>query len=287
MNGLRVGVAGLGRMGRAMASRLAERGLRVSGWNRSKVDPAAFDAVGIAICDDLAGLASASDIIVLSLFDDAAVTSVVRGLCAAELRGRLLVDTSTVSPETLRSERGAISRAGASALDAPISGGPELVREGAAGFYIGGEPADVSRFMPLAEMLAARILVMGGSGTGAAAKAVNNMMLLGYWQCLKEALQVGRAAGLTLDAMLDLLAHSPAASGAFTQRLPVLRGQSDAVGFSVDGAVKDAALFSDLATRLGVQVPALEAALASLSRHAQEGHGGSDLVDMVRAAAID
>jgi 3-hydroxyisobutyrate dehydrogenase-like beta-hydroxyacid dehydrogenase len=283
---IRVGVAGLGRMGRAIAARLAGQGFRVSGWTRSGVDAGEASRLGIAACDGLPGLAASADILVLSLFDDAAVTSVVRALAALDLRGKVLVDTSTVGPDTLRAEHARIGAAGASAIDAPVAGGPDMILAGTAGFYIGGAPSDVERFTPVARAMASRILVIGGPGAGAAAKMVNNMMLLGYWQTLKEALQVGRAAGLGYEAMLEMLAGSPAASAAFVQRLPVFLGQSEEVGFTVDGVVKDATLFAETARSLGVPVPAIEASLASFIAHSERGHGAADVVTMVRAACL-
>jgi 3-hydroxyisobutyrate dehydrogenase-like beta-hydroxyacid dehydrogenase len=284
LSDIRVGVAGLGRMGRAIAERLAGQGFRVAGWTRSGIEAGTAASLGIAPAADLAALAGSADILVLSLFDDAAVTEVVQALCAGDLSGRLLVDTSTVGPETLRAERERIAAAGAAAVDAPVAGGPEMVLAGTASLFVGGEPADVARFMPVARAMAGRVLVAGGPGAGAAAKIVNNMMLVGYWEILKEALTVGRRAGLSYDWMLEMLAGGPAASAAFLHRLPVLRGETDAVGFTVDGVVKDTAVFAATAARLGVAAPAFDAGRASFIAHAAAGHGAADVLTMVRAA---
>lgn len=280
----RIGVLGLGRMGRAMAARLAAQDFAVCGWTRGGMAPEAARALGLAALQDIAGMADAAEIIILSLSDDAAVTEMATTLSRGNLAGRLVVDTSTVGPDTLRRQAGAIARAGGAALDAPISGGPDMVALGKAGFYIGGDAADVARFMPVAEALSDRIHHVGPLGTGAAAKIVNNMMLMGFWQALKEALSVGKRAGLDLDTMLKVLGTSPAASGAFQHRLPVLRGESDAVGFSVAGVVKDGAMFSRVAGTLQVETPAIAAAIASFRAYDAAGHGDEDLARMVRAA---
>lgn len=283
----RVGILGLGRMGRAMAARLAGQGFAVAGWTRSGLSPAAAGELGIAACADLAAAAAAADILLLSLSDDAAVIAVAQQLCRGDLGGKLIVDTSTVGPDTLRNQATAIAKAGGGALDAPISGGPDLVAEGKAGLYVGGDAAQVARFMPVAEALSNRIHHVGDLGAGAAAKIVNNMMLMGFWETLKEAVQLGKRAGLDLDRMLEILKGSPAASGAFLHRLPVLRGESDAVGFSVSGVVKDGIMFRRAAEQYGVQVPTIEAAFASYSAHAAKGNGEKDLATMVRAAYHD
>jgi 3-hydroxyisobutyrate dehydrogenase len=268
----RVGILGLGRMGRAMAARLAGQGFQVAGWTRSGVTAAA-GVPGIVACAQIPMVAAAADILVLSLSDDAAVSGVVLELARGELSGKLIVDTSTIGPDTLRGLADVIGKAGGGALDAPISGGPDLVAQGKAGFYIGG-----------ARALSDRIHHVGPLGAGAAAKIVNNMMLMGFWQALKEALSVGKRAGLDLEMMLKILSTSPAASGAFQHRLPVLRGESSAVGFPVAGVVKDGAMFSRVARDLQVDTPAIAAAIASFRAYDAAGHGDEDLARMVRAA---
>jgi 3-hydroxyisobutyrate dehydrogenase len=280
-----IGIIGLGRMGCAMAGRLAAEGFSVTGWSRSGFQPARAKALGIAGVEDLRQLAASSTILILSLMDDAAVSSVLCALVdTGELAGRLIVETSTVSPQTLSRHVGALEAAGARAIDAPISGGPEQVLQGRIGLYIGGADADFRRFQPVAETLSDRIHHIGPLGQGAAAKLVNNMMLLGLWQTLKEALLLGQAAGLSRDTMLGFLESSPAASPALKSRLPLIRGESDAVGFSLSGVVKDARVVAGLADELNVSLPAIRAALDSFEAAHHAGHGEADLATMVRAA---
>ncbi|WP_281067716.1 NAD(P)-dependent oxidoreductase [Neorhizobium galegae] len=280
-----IGIIGLGRMGSAMARRLAAAGFSVTGWSRSGIDPARADELGIAGADTLGKLAASSRILILSLMDDAAVSSVLSVLAqTGALDGRLIVDTSTVGPQTPSAHAGALEAAGARAIDAPISGGPDQVLQGRIGLYIGGAKEDVERFLPVAEVLSDRIHHIGPLGHGAAAKLVNNMMLLGLWQTLKEALLLGQAAGLTRETMLNFLEGSPAASPALKSRLPVILGTSDAVGFSLSGVVKDARVVADLAQQLDVDLPTMGAALESFRQAQDNGHGEADLATMVRAA---
>ncbi len=280
----RVGIVGLGRMGRAMAARLASQAFAVAGWTRSGVTAGLAHDLGITARGTLADLAAASDIVLLSLSDDAAVTGIVGHLVRGDLAGKLIVDTSTVSPDTLRRLAGAIGEAGGAALDAPISGGPDLVLAGRAGFYIGGADADVERFRPVAEAMSNRVHHVGALGEGAAAKIVNNMLLLGFWGALKEAVQVGKRAGLAAETMMTFLAGSPAATPLLTQRVPVILGQSDEVGFSISGVLKDGAMFTRTARHYGVPVPAIEAALASYRACEEAGFGESDFAMMIRTA---
>lgn len=280
-----IGIIGLGRMGKAMAERLSGEGFTVTVWTRRGIGKDEAESLNIRPAATIVELAVASDIIILSLMDDTSVSQMLAALCREPLEGRLLVETSTVSPETLRGHMNAISAAGASAIDAPISGGPPQVRSGTIGMYIGGSETDYQRFSPVARTLSNRVLHVGPLGHGAAAKLVNNMMLLGFWQTLKEALTLGRAAGLSSDTMLAFLEGSPAATPAFKARLPVIRGEDDVVGFALSGVVKDARVVANLADHLRLSLPAIRASLTSFEEADAMGYGDADLATMVRLAA--
>lgn len=280
----RVGIVGLGRMGSAMARRLATQGFAVAGWTRSGFGPDKATALGISASVDLVSLLDASDMVILALLDDAAVHATLGELAVADLAGKLIIDTSTVSPETLRAHHDAMGKAGAALLDAPISGGPEMLLAGTVGLYIGGAEQDFQRFLPVAEVLSNRIHHVGRLGDGASAKLVNNMMLMGLWQIMKEAVELGGKAGLGRDKMIEILSGSPAASPAMRSRLPVILGETEAVGFPVSGVLKDMGVVLDLARGLGVATPAIEAARASFENAAALGFAEADLGTVVRLA---
>ncbi len=278
----RIGIIGLGRMGSAMAARLAASGFPVIGWSRSGIPPDFTETADLAV--DIPSLAAASDFIILALLDDAAVHAVAASLATRDLSGKLIVDTSTVSPLTLASHQAMVEQKGGRLLDAPISGGPEMLATGKAGFYIGGREEDFRRFLPVAEVLSDRIHHVGTLGHGAASKLINNMMLTGLWESLKEALQLGARAGLARDRMIEVLSGSPAASPAMKGRLPVVLGETDHVGFPVSGVVKDISVVRDYAAHLGVAIPAMKAALASFETAAGAGFADADLATMVKLA---
>ncbi|SFA93477.1 3-hydroxyisobutyrate dehydrogenase [Rhizobium sp. NFR07] len=283
MEPIRIGIIGLGRMGRAMAIRLASEGLPVTGWSRSGM-PAGLSDSGVTTALDLSSLVDSSDIILLALLDDAAVDAVVGTLETFDLADKLIVDTSTVSPLTLRAHRPAVEKAGGRLVDAPISGGPEMLLAGKAGFYIGGAEEDFRRFLPVVEVLSDRIHHVGDLGHGAVAKLMNNMMLSGMWESLKEALLLGGKAGLDRARMIDVLSGSPAASPAMKGRLPVVLGETDAVGFPVSGVIKDVSVVRDFAAQIDVAIPAMKAALASFEGAAEAGFAEADLATMVKLA---
>lgn len=283
---MRVGVIGLGRMGRAILARLAGCGVEVAGWNRSLLPHDADQGVaGLRRAADLGQLVEDSDIIVLSLFDDAAVAAVMTRLLALDLAGRLIADTSTVRPDTLAAFADRAASAGAALVDAPISGGPEMVAAGTAGIFMGGTAPDIARFAPLASHLSRSARHIGALGSGATAKIVNNMLLMGCWEALNEAVGVGARAGLDLATMVGFLFEGPAANPMMTARRDLILGESERIGFPVAGVLKDAALFRAVAGALCQDVPAIDAAEHRFREAAEAGCAAQDVAITVRRAA--
>jgi 3-hydroxyisobutyrate dehydrogenase len=274
----RICVIGLGRMGRAMAARLAGQGLCVTAWTRSGGDPA---PAGVTLAATLPDAVTAADILILSLFDDTAVQEVLGRLAALDLTGRLVAETSTVAPSVVREAAPAIHAAGGRIVDAPVSGGPEMVAAGTVGLFVGGAAEDVARFRPIAARFAARVTPVGALGAGYAAKIMNNVALGGVWQAMIESMRLGARLGLDLETMADILSESPAASASFRTRLPKIMGEDREVGFPVSGVLKDQDLFLRIAGEVGEALPALAAARNNFSAVARDGHGDEDLARVI------
>ena len=280
----RIGVAGLGKMGQAMAGTWAGKGISVTGWTRRGMDSAEADALGIAVAGDLAALAAASDIIVTSLSDDGAVTAVLGALAECDLTGKLVVETSTVSPQTVISLAGAIRAAGGRLIDAPVSGGPEMLRGGVAGIFAGGPAADVARYAPLAAHVSAGLTHAGDLGRGLAMKIVNNMVIAGYIRSLRDALSVGAKSGLALEDMMDALLAGPVANGFLKSRAALILGQEERVGFAAEQILGDMDVFLGEAGRLGVEAPAVEGLRQAAEAAVAAGDGGKDIAVILRDA---
>jgi 3-hydroxyisobutyrate dehydrogenase len=256
----RIGVIGLGRMGSAIATRMAEQGFQVTGWTRSGLSQARAAELGITRADSLADLVAASDTLILSLYDDTAVAAVLDALLDLEVAGKLIVETSTVSPQQVISRSGAFAQNGAMILDAPISGGPELVAAGQCGIFVGGSPEAAGRFEPTGAALSDKLAHVGPLGTGLAMKVVNNGLLQGYFATLAEMVRIAKRAGLPLEVALPILAKGPAGTPMLNARLSKMLGQEDGVGFPVSGVAKDNEIFQQVARDMGVEPVTLAAA---------------------------
>ena len=124
---LRVAVVGTGRMGGAMAGRIAAAGHSLTVWNRtrSKAEAVASILPGVSVVDTARDAAAAADVVVVSLADDAALRSAYGGddgLIAGLRSGTVVADTSTVAPETIRELGGQVAATGAALVDTPVSG---------------------------------------------------------------------------------------------------------------------------------------------------------------------
>ncbi|MEL6169096.1 MAG: NAD(P)-dependent oxidoreductase [Pseudomonadota bacterium] len=278
----RLSVVGLGRMGHAMADRLAAEGQQVTGWTRSGGDPEAAKAAGYQLVPDLAGAVAASDILILSLYDETAVRSVLGQLSAMDLAGKLVVETSTVPPAVVRDCEAAIVAAGGRLIDAPVSGGPEMVIAGTIGLYIGGAEADTARFAPVAAHLSSRVVPVGALGDGVAAKIVNNLALAGAFGATMEALEVGHGLGLDLATMFAVLKDSPAITPMVRDRIPMILGEDDRVGFTVTAALKDVDVFTGAAQAVGAEVTAYGVTAGAFQAAEAAGLGDKDVAIAIR-----
>lgn len=277
----RIGIIGLGRMGSALAARLAGQGASVTGWTRSGLNAGRAVELGISGADTLGEVVGASDILITSLFDDAAVAEVLDAAQGLDLSGKLIIDTSTIVPSTLTSRVASFSANAAGLLDAPIAGGPEMVLDGTCGVFLGGPDEEAARALPILSTLSEKTVHVGPLGAGLVMKAVNNAMLQTYFAGLFEQVQIAKRAGLPLETVLRVLCAGPVALPAVAARIPRILGEDSSVGFTVSGILKDNIVFQKIAEELGVATPTLRAA------QAMEHHGiAHDLAEADPAALI-
>jgi 3-hydroxyisobutyrate dehydrogenase-like beta-hydroxyacid dehydrogenase len=168
---LRVSVVGTGRMGGAMAGRIAAAGHSLTVWNRTRDRAEAVTAQleGVTVADTAREAAAAADVVIVSLADDAAVRAAYRGedgLVAGLKPGAVVADTSTVAPETIRALEDDVRATGAVLVDVPVSGSVSSVEGGTILVMAGGRAEDVERARPALESFAHRVIVLGPLGSG-------------------------------------------------------------------------------------------------------------------------
>ncbi len=236
-----------------MAQRMTAEGLAVLGWTRS-----GRAIEGVEITQDLKTLVAGSDTLILSLFGDEAVAEVLDTLLTFNLKGKQIIETSTVMPDLLKSRIKQISDQGASAVDAPISGGPELVLAGSCGIFIGGNDVSAARARESLAAISGRIIHVGPLGTGLIMKVINNGMIQTYFTGLSDLMPLAKQAGLPLETALRILCGGPAGMPMITNRIAKVLGEDKEVGFGLNTAFKDNDVFRRVLSSFGLSSPALE-----------------------------
>jgi 3-hydroxyisobutyrate dehydrogenase-like beta-hydroxyacid dehydrogenase len=279
---LAVAVVGTGRMGSAMAARLHGAGHRLTVHNRTTARAAEWaERLGTVPATSPAQAVADADIVVVSLADDAALRSSYLGpdgIVAGLRPGAVVLDTSTVDPDTIRDLFPLVAGAGASLLDSPVSGSVMLCERGELTALVGGSAVALDTARPALETFAGRVFHVGESGAGATIKLAVNAVLHGLNQALAEALVLAEQAGVQRAAAYEVFAAS-AAGAPFVQykRDAYLRPDETPVAFALDLVAKDLRLIATLAQRVGARMDqaATNAAVVADARAA--GLGDQDM----------
>jgi 3-hydroxyisobutyrate dehydrogenase len=281
---MRIGIAGLGRMGTAMAERLLEVGRELTVWNRSRDKTEPVAAAGAEVAASPADLARKVDVVMTILTDADAIDAVYRGpdgLLSAGLSGKLVIDMSTVQPETEKRLAEDVRRSGGAFVECPVGGTIGPARSGTLIGLVGGELEDVARARPILEQLCRRLDHVGPVGAGASMKLAINLPLLVFYQALGEAYALCRHLGQDPQAVMNLFADSSGGANVLKVRAPAiakaLAGEEFvAPAFDVDSIRKDLRTMLAEAKARGVELPLVERTLAIYDEASRAGWGDRD-----------
>jgi len=281
---MKVGVCGTGRMGSSIALRLIALGHEVGVWNRNQGKAKPLTEAGAKLFATPAALIDGCEIVIVMLLNDAASEAVYRGqdgILQAKLAGKIVIDMSTVRPDTMQTFGAAVKQQKAAFVEAPVGGSTGPAREGKLFALAGGEKADVARAMPILEQLCRRIEHVGPLGSGAILKLAINLPLLVYWQALGESLTLCRALNLPADRLIDILSDTAGTPTAMRGRgatiAKVLGGQPlGETAFGLSAAKKDLATAVQFAASLHAELPVAAGALACFEEAEADGLGEAD-----------
>jgi 3-hydroxyisobutyrate dehydrogenase len=282
---MKVGLVGLGRMGRAMHGRLIESGCDVTAWDRdARAMKNAADA-GALLAASPRAVAAVSDVIISIITEDHGVRNVYcgpDGFLSGDVTGKLFVEMSTLQPMTGRELAPIVAATGASLIDAPVLGSIPTVREGKLFALVGGTAEDLERARPVLAKLTRKIAHMGPNGAGYAMKLAVNLGLAAFIQATGESLALGQREGLSLPLMLDVLSEAPTANRWFVQKKGLLMGEPDDMTLDIRTMRKD--IMSVVATGAvnGTGMPLSSGVLASLSAAVAQGWGDKDIGELAR-----
>jgi len=283
---MQIGIAGIGKMGAAIAQRLMEVGHKVTVWNRSADKLKPLTAAGAAAAATPAELARDAEAVITILTDAAAIDAVytggASGLLARDVRGQLFIEMSTVQPQTEVALAAKVRAKGAVLVECPVGGSTGPARQGKLIGLMGAEPADAARAKPILEQLCRRLEHCGPVGSGAVMKLTINMPLMIYWQALGEALALCRPLGLDPARIMDLLADTSGGPNVLKVRgagvAQMLKGgDGGPVTFDVDSAVKDLRTMLAEGKARGIELPLVEKTLACYEETKRNVSGAAEV----------
>jgi 3-hydroxyisobutyrate dehydrogenase len=285
-----IGIAGLGRMGAAIGTRLMAQGHKLVVWNRTADKTKALVDAGAATAASPAELAGKVETIITILTDAKAIDAVFEGptgLLSGDVKGKLFIDMSTVRPETEKALGAKIKAKGAAFVECPVGGTTGPARDGKLLGFAGGEPADFERAKPILTQLCRRVEHCGPVGAGASMKLAINLPLLVYWRAFAEAMSLCRHLGKDPAWFIDVFADTSGGTNALKMRGPaltaVLGGKDPGpVTFDIDSIRKDLRTMIEEGKGLGAELPVTARTLELYDDVAKQGFGGKDATHVVR-----
>lgn len=257
----KLGFIGMGHMGSHMATRLLGAGYQVTVYDRTKEKTRAV--AGAQFAATPRELASRSEVVMLSVTDDAAVDEVISGsdgVLAGLRKGSMIIDLSTVSPAASRRLYDAAKEKGASMIDAAVSGSVPQVDQGTLVIFAGGDRDTFEQCRPILDVLGQHIFHMGASGMGTTMKLVVNTLLGLGLQSLAEAIALGEKAGLATDSLLEALEQTAVLSPSQKSKLGNAKSHEYPTFFRLSLMHKDLTLVMKEASAHAVVMPATAAA---------------------------
>lgn len=294
MDKQRVGFAGLGTMGAAMAANLARAGFPLTVWNRTRGRAGPLRELGALEAASARELGASAEIAVTCLSDTPDVEAVLFGSAGPADRptdgladglapGSLVIDCSTISPEGARRFAARLAARGIRMVDAPVSGGSEGAQQGTLTIMVGGEGQDVDRARPILAAMGRSITHMGPLGSGQATKAVNQVILCGTYLGVAEGIVLAMKAGLDVERVVAALMGGAARSWVLENRSGRMIADDYPLGFKLGLHRKDMAIALELARAVGAALPVAALAATIEDGLIAQGHGDDDNAALARA----
>jgi 3-hydroxyisobutyrate dehydrogenase len=274
---VKLGFIGLGNMGSRIAQRLIASGYQVSVYDRSIAKADAIAARGGIVAKDILELTGSADVILSCLTNDEAVQSVLAGPAGifAEARpGTIVLEMSTISPESSRDLHKLGAKLGIEVLDVAISGSTPAAEQGVLTLLAGGNQDVFLAAQPIFQAIAKQYFLLGGPGSGTGMKLVVNTLLGIGMQAIAEAVVLGEKIGLNRERLLEVLSKTAVIAPAHMGKLARVAVNDYSPQFPLRLMNKDFQLILSAAAETHLSLPVTEAAFRvnsdELAHHDEE-----------------
>ena len=272
----KIAYLGLGIMGQGMAANLLKAGYSVTVWNRTPARCEPLIAQGAAQASSAAEAAANAEVVMYCVSDDPAVEELVfgeEGVLAGVKAGQIVIDLTTVHPDTTRREATAYAEKGVRFLDAPVFGSKNEAAKGGLWIVVGGDRDLYEQMKPILELLSETTHYMGGTAMGSSMKLVGNLVVASQLEALGEAMTLATKAGLNPEDVLDVLHVTDFKSPIFDGVGQMLMNRDFTTHFSLKLMLKDANLIAQFAQDLNVPIPASAATREVIKAAVNKGWG--------------
>jgi 2-hydroxy-3-oxopropionate reductase len=255
---MKLGFIGLGVMGAPMAAHLVAAGHDVSGFDVTAAAGEKLRAAGGRAAADVADAVAGADVVITMLPNHPQVEAVVLaagGVLDTAAPGTLVIDMSTIRPETSIAVAEAARDKKIRVLDAPVSGGQAGAEQAALSIMVGGSEEDFAAAKPLFEALGKTIVHVGPHGAGQVVKAANQLVVGGIYGLVAEAIVLLEASGVDAATGLDVLAGGLAGSRILELKRRSMVDRQFAPGFRIDLHHKDMGIALAAARQADVALP--------------------------------
>ncbi|MEU0159048.1 2-hydroxy-3-oxopropionate reductase [Streptomyces sp. NPDC006261] len=277
---------GLGIMGSPMSENLIKAGYAVTGYTleQDKIDR--LVAAGGSGASSIADAVKDADVVITMVPASPQVEAIAygpEGILENARRGALLVDMSSITPQTSVDLAKSAAEKGIRVLDAPVSGGEAGAIEAVLSIMVGGEQADFDAAKPLLEALGKTIVLCGPHGSGQTVKAANQLIVAVNIQACAEAVVFLEKSGVDLAAALDVLNGGLAGSTVLTRKKDNFLKRDFAPGFRIDLHHKDMGIVTDAARNVGAALPVGGVVAQLVASLRAQGDGGLDHSALLRS----
>ncbi|PXY27121.1 2-hydroxy-3-oxopropionate reductase [Prauserella muralis] len=276
---MNVGFIGLGIMGTPMAGHLVAAGHAVGGYDVVPEAVAKLAAAGGRAASSVADAVEGAEVVITMLPNHPQVEEVVLGAGGVldnAKPGTLLVDMSTIRPETSIEVAKAAQEKGVRVLDAPVSGGEAGARQAALSIMVGGDEADFAVARPLLEAVGKTIVHVGPHGAGQVVKAANQLVVGGIYALVGEAIVLMEGCGVDAKTGLDVLAGGLAANRILDLKRESMVARQFEPGFRIDLHHKDMGIAMAAARQADVSLPMTGLVTQLVAAARAMGHGSLD-----------
>ena len=263
----RIGLIGLGLMGRPMGMNLLKAGHTLTVWNRTASRAQDLVGAGAKLAKTPREAAAEAEILLTMVSDPPALEEVLwghegknDGALGGLRAGSIYIDSSTVSPALARKIASACAERQVRFLDAPVTGGDWGAREGNLVFMIGGDAETLKEVEPILGVMGKKWFHLGPNGAGQTIKLAMNGILALQVGAMAEALALVTRAGLQGQQLIEVMQSSMARSGVLDVKSPLMVKGDFKPSFPLRLMHKDLGLMLDLGNQLGVALPATAAA---------------------------